>query len=240
MDSSLYDHLARSKGFRLVLDTTVLNPEYLRHAGLATPQGNDPFLTTQYEELARTLGHFRSDRAVDFDPSNQAAVDLLGVRFFATTESGPLFRQLSANSRYHLLPLSNQYYRIFEAADAHPAYGWAGDGSTRGIKMTRWDPEHRVFAVHGAGGELYLAEQWSPGWSARIDDRPAPVARWRGAFQSVAVPPGDHSVEFEYRSLALLRGAALSLATVLGVVGFTLFRRRPVPGSRGDAALPCA
>jgi hypothetical protein len=232
IDAAVYDLLASSKGFRLVLDRTAPFPATMRHAGLATPQGFDPFLTAQYQELARTLGRFRTDRELDFDPANHAAMELLGVRFFITSEEGPLFQQLSASPRYRLLQPSVQYYRTFEATDAHPAYGWAGDGTTRGIEMTGWEPERRVFAVHGARGWLYLAEQWSPGWTARVDGRPAPVERWRGAFQSVAVPPGDHRVEFVYLSAALLRGAALSLAAVLGIVAFTLFQRRPSSAGR--------
>ncbi len=46
------------------------------------------------------------------------------------------------------------------------------------------------------GGLLLLADTWAPGWSARVDGKEAPLLRADTCFRGVALPPGDHQVEF--------------------------------------------
>jgi hypothetical protein len=46
---------------------------------------------------------------------------------------------------------------------------------------------------------LVLAQPWAPGWLARIDGAPAPLARTNVAGLGVVVPAGRHVVELDYR-----------------------------------------
>ncbi|MCC6957387.1 MAG: YfhO family protein, partial [Anaerolineales bacterium] len=55
-------------------------------------------------------------------------------------------------------------------------------------------------------------EVWYPGWTARLDGAPAPLARANYLFQAVPVPAGQHTLELRYRPLSFYGGAALSLA----------------------------
>jgi len=65
-----------------------------------------------------------------------------------------------------------------------------------------------------------LSEQDYPGWRARIDDGAArPVRRANMALMGIAVPPGQHTVQFELQSNSQRAGIAL---TVLGVLACAL------------------
>lgn len=50
------------------------------------------------------------------------------------------------------------------------------------------------------GGWLVYADAWAPGWEALVDGQPQPVRRADVAFKAVFLPPGEHTVEFRYRS----------------------------------------
>src|SRR5919199_1412467 len=72
--------------------------------------------------------------------------------------------------------------------------------------------------VHAAApGWLVLSDAYYPAWQARVDGSPRRVEIADAALRAVAVPGGDHSVEFLYNSPALAIGAALSGLTVLSL-----------------------
>ncbi|MBI5267108.1 MAG: YfhO family protein [candidate division Zixibacteria bacterium] len=74
---------------------------------------------------------------------------------------------------------------------------------------------------------LILTDTYYPAWHAYIDGRPAQILRVDGAFRAVAVPAGNHRVEFVFASPYVRAGGAISLATLLGIpVGAWLIRRR--------------
>jgi uncharacterized membrane protein YfhO len=82
----------------------------------------------------------------------------------------------------------------------------------------------------GHAGPLVLIEQFYPGWRGSVDGHSVPVERWNGAFQSVQVPAGSHTVRFEYRPGSVLAGAAISMVSLLGfgawLLGFIVKIRR--------------
>jgi hypothetical protein len=137
------------------------------------------------------------------------------------------------------------------AAPATPAGMWAGLG------RPGWDPRRRAAVVGltapvrggpgrvrllGArpgwerwqvvaprGGFLRVGAAYDPGWTARIDGRPAPVLAADGPFRGVVVPPGRHEVAFRYRNRPAERGrlvAAAGLAALVALVALTVARRR--------------
>jgi uncharacterized membrane protein YfhO len=65
---------------------------------------------------------------------------------------------------------------------------------------------------------LVLSDAYYPAWQARLDGLPSEVQGADGALRAVAVPPGDHSVEFVYESQGLAIGAAISGLMVLSIV----------------------
>jgi hypothetical protein len=77
-----------------------------------------------------------------------------------------------------------------------------------------------------APGHVVLLETYDPGWRASVDGRPVIVERANLAFRAVAVPAGRHTILFEYRPRAVVLGAGLSLATLLGVALTSVGARR--------------
>ena len=102
------------------------------------------------------------------------------------------------------------------------------------LQLLTWNPEHRIFRVQSpAGTHLHLSEQLLPGWTVTIDGAPGELERWHGAFQSVVVPAGEHTVEFRFSSPGLLYGAWISLASL---VGFGLDGEKNEVAQDGSAA----
>ncbi|MFN2607049.1 MAG: hypothetical protein ABR511_04000 [Acidimicrobiales bacterium] len=88
---------------------------------------------------------------------------------------------------------------------------------------------------------LVVADAWFPGWTARVDGRPATVLEADGAFLGVAVGPGHHHVTLAYQGPASAAvGRAVSVATLVVcalVLAWPHRRRRPTAGpAGGDAA----
>ena len=48
-------------------------------------------------------------------------------------------------------------------------------------------------------GILVLNEMYYPGWTAHIDGKSVPVFKANYFMRAIAVPPGDHTVVFDYR-----------------------------------------
>ena len=112
---------------------------------------------------------------------------------------------------------------VYEYADAMPAWRWDGPGAANAI---HWEPERRVLQVQAGGaGRLVLIEQFYPGWSGSIDGHRVSVESWDGAFQSIMVPAGLHTVAFEYRPRSVVWGAAISMASLMGMVGWLWWSR---------------
>ena len=91
------------------------------------------------------------------------------------------------------------------------------------------------------GGFLVLSETYYPGWRARIDGGPPqPVYRTNMALQGIEVPPGEHSVSFEFvprsRQMGLLASAVgLLLVVSMAVFGVLTSARRADPTQRRAA-----
>jgi hypothetical protein len=79
--------------------------------------------------------------------------------------------------------------------------------------------------LHAAGpGLLVVAESWDPGWSAALDDRPAPLLRVNHAQLGLSLPAGTHRVALRYRPRGF--GLGLALAGVAGAGLLVALRRQ--------------
>jgi uncharacterized membrane protein YfhO len=65
---------------------------------------------------------------------------------------------------------------------------------------------------------LVLSENHYPGWRAYVDGKSVDVIRVNYNLRGVAVPAGNHLVEFVYRPKSVLAGLAVSLLTLLSLL----------------------
>jgi hypothetical protein len=51
------------------------------------------------------------------------------------------------------------------------------------------------------GGFVVLNDVWHPWWFGAVDGKPAEVLRANVVFRAIRVPPGKHTVRFEFRPI---------------------------------------
>jgi uncharacterized membrane protein YfhO len=90
-------------------------------------------------------------------------------------------------------------------------------GGTGGTVRVLSETRQQVVVETESSGPSYLAtsETHYPGWSARIDGRPAPVYYTNVAFRGVPLPAGRHRVEFEFHCPRARTGAAVTALALL-------------------------
>ena len=95
--------------------------------------------------------------------------------------------------------------------------------------------EIRLRAQAAAPSVLLWNDKYDPQWRVTVDGQPATVLRCNFLMRGVAIPAGDHAVEFQFRTalqplLISLVGIGAGLLLAIG-----LFRSRPAapPASGG-------
>jgi hypothetical protein len=228
LDDLVRREFAAHGEYRLALDEGAApQATQLRHYGLASLQGFDPFIPDQYVKLIERYVAFRFEHRFYPRPQDEELMRLTGVRYFITRPDSPSFKALAANPNFRLLEPAQTFFNAFEYLRAEAPYGWDAGAhrETSSVERTGWLPGRRAFRVESAsGGRFVLVEQFFPGWRALIDGREVAIDRWKGAFQAIAVAPGRHDIVFEFHSPGLRAGAAVSIAA-LAVLAMVAFRR---------------
>jgi hypothetical protein len=240
MDDETYAALQRRREYRWALEDYGPDPANLGHFGFATPQGFDPNLPSNYKKLIDRIGRFETNRLFDLNPDDVGSLRLLGVGYVVGAKRSPDYAQLLENPNFRLMQPDDSYYKVFELIDSQPPFGWEQGETGRSASAIEWEPERRGLRVASPNGGVFrLSEQFYPGWSATLDGAPVEIDRCHEAFQCVAIGPGEHLLEFRYRSRWLFPGAALSLSSMLLAMAFVRFRwpargRIPLPDGRGS------
>ena len=211
IDNAAYGAMRANPHFREVTDhSSGPHPLQYRLFGLTTPEGFDPFLTTQYKKRIEQWVSFRTNRMFDTDVLNEDMLQTLGVRYVFVrrgTEHDPL---LAESPSFRLVGRKDIFGHVYEYVHAKPVHRWE-NGAGRATVLS-WTAERRRVLVDSAqGGRFVLVEQYFPGWRASVDGRRVEIERWSGAFQAIQLPGGQHTVAFEYRPMSLFVGAQISL-----------------------------
>jgi hypothetical protein len=85
-----------------------------------------------------------------------------------------------------------------------------------------------------AAGILVLADSFYPGWNAYVDGKREGILRANLFFRAVALPAGEHTVEFRYEPMSFKIGLVISVTTIFAlivttVIGVLRKRREKAP-----------
>lgn len=75
-------------------------------------------------------------------------------------------------------------------------------------------------------GLLFLADNYYPGWKALVDDRETKIYRADYTFRAIAIPAGNHKVEFVYDPQSFRWGIYGSLLGLVGIGGMTVILKK--------------
>ena len=64
------------------------------------------------------------------------------------------------------------------------------------------------------------------GWKVLVDGQETETFKISGAMTGVSVKPGEHTVEFVYSPQGLKLGIVISAATVAGICGYVIVRKK--------------
>jgi hypothetical protein len=125
-----------------------------------------------------------------------------------------------------------------EAVVEAPVGALSGTGAAR---IARYEPERVVLDVRATGPALaILSDVWFPGWTARVNGRPATVERVDHLLRGVRVE-GDARVELRYEPLSWRAGWIVSALTALALTAAVArARRRARRGGRVAPREPVA
>jgi hypothetical protein len=139
--------------------------------------------------------------------------------------------ELTGTSR-ELVPVSSalprvQFVRRLEDAELSPS---AALTSQPTLQIVENSPQRVIVrATLAEPGWIVLRDRHAPGWRARVTGsdtsnaaRQVPIARADHLFRAVALPAGDHTVEFTYWPNRFLAGAAISSIAWLIVIAAAL------------------
>ena len=142
-----------------------------------------------------------------------------------------------------LLRISSRSYKPSDEAlvEDTPGHIPAGQGTV--AVQHDYDADVRMTASLSRAGLVVLNDAWAPGWSARIDGRPAHILRVNDVMRGVDVPAGHRSITWHYEVPGLRLGAVISalallLLLLLGISPALLLRRRRRAQS-GRPKRPC-
>ena len=115
---------------------------------------------------------------------------------------------------------------VLEGSD--PAFSCRAPGREPTIAFERDGANYvRLRVDIGTGsGYLVLADAYAPGWTATLDGKRVAVHPANVAQRAVAVPPGEHVIEFRYSPFLKRLGAPLATFGLFLLFGWLWFSRR--------------
>lgn len=114
------------------------------------------------------------------------------------------------------------------------APGLTGDPDPGGVAIVHEDTLQVTLQAHcRRPAVLVLADAWYPGWTVRVNGRPAPLLRCNFATRAVALPAGSHEVTFAFRSATWARGLWLLGLGIIVALGALIIDRQRNGDSQG-------
>jgi hypothetical protein len=197
--------------------------------GVATANNFEPLVSARYSDLMDVISATHSlpllrlmDIAVIASPSQ------LGLEPVATSASGGVhfYRAPGVPQR---IWLPTEAITVEGGSAAMSALADPNFDPSKTVVLENSDETAPVAPLHlppsaaavtipvnlAQAGWVVLADTGYPGWVVTVDGRPAQVRHGDYAFRAVAVPPGVHTVVFDYQPESLRQGLFL---TALGAL----------------------
>ena len=206
--------------------------------GLQEVRGYNALETEAYQRFLSATGAYT--KTLYFSNFESRLVDLLNVKFVISDRqlrNAKLTPVLEGPIRVYenraVLPRAFLVYRTLNFTNEHeldralrdpgfdpgtvvllqdkgPTLSGPDDPASK-VRITTYQAEHIVIEVSSRyEGILLLADAWSSGWVATIDEIPAQVFRGDLLFRAVSVPAGKHQVIFRYRPASFRHGVIIS------------------------------
>jgi uncharacterized membrane protein YfhO len=122
---------------------------------------------------------------------------------------------------------------VLENAPAAEAPPEAAPTAIQPATITSYEANRVTIETHApAPGWLVLTDTAYPGWEARVDDAPVPIATANYLFRAVRVPGGAHTVTFEYRPRSVWIGLTLTGLAWASILVYAVMRVANLPDLR--------
>jgi hypothetical protein len=109
------------------------------------------------------------------------------------------------------------------------ALGIPAGAETSAGAVTMRSYHHDSIVLHASlqrPGVLVLTDSWHLNWTAKVNGSPARVGWVDIAFRGIALPTGEHDVEFSYAPRTLGIGRAVTVLTLIAFGAAIALRRR--------------
>ena len=94
------------------------------------------------------------------------------------------------------------------------------------MRVTSYEPQRIELQTRNEqAGFLVLSEVYYRGWDAWVDGVKAPVERVNYTLRGVALPPGEHRVEFVFRAPSFRSGAVYSAFGAIILIAGSIIAR---------------
>jgi hypothetical protein len=186
---------------------------------------------------AMNVKYLMASEPIDAAEASNARLTL--VKSFA---GRTLYENTRVLPRFFFVPRVTVTSGVDQSVDVMNHEGWdpsqeaavenldVGDDSfvSGDVKVVSYADGGEVLRTHLSGrGFLVGSETNYPGWHATVDGQDTRIYYTNAAFRGIVVPPGDHTVAFEFSPPILHRSALISLLAIagMGLTGIVTLRR---------------
>jgi len=98
------------------------------------------------------------------------------------------------------------------------------DSNAKGnVELVSYKPNNVIFKTKSSGNSLlFLSDNYFSDWEVLIDGQQSKILIADYSFRAVAIPKGNHKVEFFYNPKQFKLGGIISLATLIMVLGYVI------------------
>src|SRR3989344_1586714 len=91
-------------------------------------------------------------------------------------------------------------------------------------KIIKYEPNQATFSTNQKNNSLlFLSDAYDTDWHSYIDGKKSKILRADYALRAVAVPAGEHTVDFKYQPKSFVMGALISMSSILFLIVLSIY-----------------